>query len=134
MLWRPLAEQGSTGAQYNLGSMYANGKGVTQNNNEAMKWYRLAAAQGDTSAALNLGLMYMNMETERFRIIEKRRDGTYLLQNMVMAEPMWRPEKVERLSHGRSPLRFGTRDRSVPFPARIALPYRFGLSVGTCLP
>ena len=38
--WRPLAEQGDAKAQYNLGVMYDNGKGVTQDYKEAVKWYR----------------------------------------------------------------------------------------------
>jgi TPR repeat protein len=40
--------------------MYANGKGVTQDYKEAVKWYRLAATQGIALAQYNLGLMYGN--------------------------------------------------------------------------
>jgi TPR repeat protein len=58
--WRPLAEQGDAGAQYNLGLMYANGDGVIQDYAEAVNWYRLAAAQGDAGAQNNLGIMYAN--------------------------------------------------------------------------
>ncbi len=43
--WRPLAEQEHARAQYNLGVMYANGRGVPQDDKEAVKWYRLAAEQ-----------------------------------------------------------------------------------------
>ena len=57
-LWRPLADQGNASAQFNLGLMYDNGQGVTQNHAEAVKWYRLAADQGNASAQFNLGLMY----------------------------------------------------------------------------
>jgi uncharacterized protein len=42
-LWRPLADQGGAQAQFFLGTMYENGKGVTQDYKEAMRWYRLAA-------------------------------------------------------------------------------------------
>ncbi|MFT5448247.1 MAG: TPR repeat protein [Gammaproteobacteria bacterium] len=56
--WRPLAEQGNAKAQHNLGWIFANGKGVPQNNNEAIKWYRLAAEQGNAGAQYNLALMY----------------------------------------------------------------------------
>lgn len=31
---------------------------MTQNYNEAVKWYRLSAEQGNTTAQLNLALMY----------------------------------------------------------------------------
>ena len=36
-LLRGLADQGSAGAQYNLGLMYLNGRGVPQNDAEAAK-------------------------------------------------------------------------------------------------
>ena len=56
-LYRPLADQGNAVAQFYLGLTYANGRGVPQNNAEAVKWYRLAADQGDAGAQFNLGLM-----------------------------------------------------------------------------
>lgn len=57
-LWRPLAEQGHAGAQFDLGVMFANGLGVPENDVEAVRWYRLAAEQGNAAAQLNLGVMY----------------------------------------------------------------------------
>ena len=59
-LWRPLADQGNAGAQFNLGVMYNNGQGVPQNHAEAVKWYRTAAVQGYALAQVNLGFMYNN--------------------------------------------------------------------------
>ena len=56
--WTPLAEEGNTDAQFGLGYMYLEGKGVAMNYMEAMKWFRLAAEQGDADAQNNLGLMY----------------------------------------------------------------------------
>ena len=44
-LWRPLADQGNAGAQYNVGVMYYSGHLMPLNYTEAMKWYRLAAGQ-----------------------------------------------------------------------------------------
>ena len=41
-----------------LGWMYANGRGVEQDDAEAVKWYRLAAEQGDADAQASLGWMY----------------------------------------------------------------------------
>ena len=58
--WRPLAEQGNADAQFNLGLMYDNGQGVTQDYKEAARLYGLAAAQGNAKAQLNLGFMYGN--------------------------------------------------------------------------
>ncbi|MEP6880280.1 MAG: caspase family protein, partial [Nitrosospira sp.] len=40
------AEQGNADAQYNLGVIYRNGKGVPQDDAKAVEWYRKAAAQG----------------------------------------------------------------------------------------
>ena len=60
--WRPLAEQGNAGAQYNLGVAYSNGEGVPQDYAEAAKWYRMAAEQGAAGAQFNLGLLYSNGE------------------------------------------------------------------------
>ena len=45
--WTPLAEQGNAVAQYNLGVMYDNGRGVPQDDKTAVKWYTLSAEQGD---------------------------------------------------------------------------------------
>ena len=58
--WLPLAEQGDSDAQYNMGVMYDFGKGVPQDYKEAVKWYRLSAEQGDATAQYNVGLMYKN--------------------------------------------------------------------------
>ena len=49
-LLRPFAEQGDAPTQSNLGYMYANGQGVTKDDKEAARWYRLAAEQGDVGA------------------------------------------------------------------------------------
>ena len=48
--FKPLAEQGDADAQYNLGFMYDNGKGVIEDDKEAVKWYRLAAEQSHAKA------------------------------------------------------------------------------------
>lgn len=55
---RPLAEQGNAKAQSNLGLMYQQGKGITRDSSQAVKWYRLAAEQGFSTAQYNLGNMY----------------------------------------------------------------------------
>ena len=59
---KPLAEDGNELAQFELGHMYENGRGVTQDYAEAMKWYRLAADQGYAKAQNNLGYMYRRGE------------------------------------------------------------------------
>ncbi len=57
--WRDLAEQGVAEAQYFLAGLYAKkGQGVTQDDAEAVKWYRLAAEQGHANAQFALGAHY----------------------------------------------------------------------------
>ena len=56
--FRWLAEQGHAPAQYRLGVMYDDGKGVRQDDAEAVKWYRRAAEQGHAPAQSALGVRY----------------------------------------------------------------------------
>lgn len=57
-VWLPLAEQGYASAQFAIGEMYACGKGVSEDDVEAEKWYRKAAEQGNPMAQFSLGMMY----------------------------------------------------------------------------
>jgi TPR repeat protein len=59
-LLRPLAASGNADAQFNLGWMYANGKGVSRDDKEAIVWHRKAAEQGNAYAQAALGVMYGN--------------------------------------------------------------------------
>lgn len=52
------AENGEIEAQYNLGMLYAAGKGVSQTYSLAAQWFSMAAQQGHTYAQCMLGLMY----------------------------------------------------------------------------
>ena len=56
------ARQGIASAQFALGVMYFNGRGVPQDNVEAVTWFRRAAEQGDASAQFSLGLRYITGE------------------------------------------------------------------------
>jgi len=49
-MYKPLAEQGNAAAQNNLGVMYDQGRGITKDYQEALKWYRLSAAQENAEA------------------------------------------------------------------------------------
>ena len=40
--------------------MYDQGRGVPQNNTEAVKWVRLAAEQGEAAAQFGMGAMYLS--------------------------------------------------------------------------
>ncbi len=56
--WRPLAEKGDPAAQYLLGALYMDGKGVEQDDATAFTWFQRAANQGDARAQYNLGASY----------------------------------------------------------------------------
>jgi TPR repeat protein len=56
--FKGLADSGDAEAQFNLGVMYAEGKGVIKNDAEAVRWYELAADQGLAPAQNSLGFMY----------------------------------------------------------------------------
>jgi TPR repeat protein len=50
-MFQALANQGKGDAQYNLGIMYANGRGVPQDYVAAHMWLNLSASHGDQEAA-----------------------------------------------------------------------------------
>ena len=53
-----LANKGDACAQYNLGLMYATGRGVERSDEKAREWFLKAAEQGYARAQCLLGLMY----------------------------------------------------------------------------
>ena len=56
--YKKAAEQGYAKAQYNLGVMYDNGRGVDVNYKKAAEWYEKAAEQGLAEAQYNLGMLH----------------------------------------------------------------------------
>lgn len=56
------AKNGSAEAQYDVGSMYQNGRGVGADRNKAIEWYTRAAAAGESKAESRLNLMKANAE------------------------------------------------------------------------
>jgi TPR repeat protein len=54
------ADHGYASAQYYLGVLYDNGRGVPQDYVKAEEWYRKAAVQGNASAQYYLGVLYDN--------------------------------------------------------------------------
>lgn len=85
--WRSLAEQRKAGAQFLIGTMYFEGKGVLKDYKEAVKWYRKAAEQGHAAGQFYLGNMYINGDgvlkdyKESFRLYTKSAE-----QGMAEAE------------------------------------------------
>jgi len=70
---RPLAEQGSADAQFNIGLMYNQGRGTPVDYKEAAKWYRLAAEQNLPRAEFYLGVIYFKGQgvPQNFKEAEK---------------------------------------------------------------
>ena len=52
------AKMGNATAQYYLGKMYGDGRGVSRDYAKAVEWYRKSAEQGNADAQCNLGGMY----------------------------------------------------------------------------
>jgi TPR repeat protein len=57
-LWQPLADKGNPAAQYQVGTLYAEGRGVAQNDATAAQWFQRAADQGDAAAQYNLAVSF----------------------------------------------------------------------------
>ena len=73
---RKAAEEGNAVSQYFLGLWYAEGRGVRQDDGEAVTWFRKAAEQGIAEAHFYLGLMYS--------------EGRGVPQDYVEAVGLWR--------------------------------------------
>lgn len=58
--YQEAAQRGDTTAQNNIGVMYANGRGVDQDYDEAINWFRQAAQHGNTTAHNNLCRVYIH--------------------------------------------------------------------------
>ena len=57
-----LALKGNHDAEFELGAMFHDGDGVSQDDGKALEWYRKSAESGNRQAAFNLGLMIKNGE------------------------------------------------------------------------
>ena len=60
--WAALAAQGNAHAQYTLATMYLQGKGVIQDNLEAVRWFRESATHGNVQAQYKLGTLYAGQQ------------------------------------------------------------------------
>jgi uncharacterized protein len=56
--WIDMAREGAAEAQNNVGHLYEQGHGVSQNYTQAMNWYKQAADQGLAEAQHNVGMLY----------------------------------------------------------------------------
>ena len=91
LYWHRLAVEGSASAQYRIGWMYSQGKGVTSNNGEAVRWFRKAARQGMAQAQFKLAFMYrhgigvMQSDQEAVAWYRKAADQGFIKAQRVLA-------------------------------------------------
>jgi len=57
-IWEPLAQQGNSSAQYNIGWMFHNGYGLRINDDQALYWWLKSAMTGNTNSHYALGDLY----------------------------------------------------------------------------
>lgn len=73
------AEQGDPDAQYAMGLIYAEGRGLPQDEARAFMWLTLAAERGDEDALLLRHRVVMQMRDDQFdeaqRLLSQRRGG-----------------------------------------------------------
>ena len=98
--WRPLAEDGNSSAQVNLGVMYYEGLGVPRDYEEALKWYKMAALKGHAEAEYNLGLAYAQGrgtpadQREALRFYRQSAERGYLPAQMMLAKMYYEGQGV----------------------------------------
>ena len=83
--YQKAATRGNAQAQFNLGSCYEDGEGVTKNPTKAFEWYQKAADQGDAIAQIRIGVCYEYGEgvaknpTKAFEWYQKAADQGYAI-------------------------------------------------------
>ncbi len=103
---QPLAIRGDSDAQFQLGALFYQGKGVQRDYTQAFLWYRRAAQQGNADAQYSLGNMYLMGEGIKQddyqarqwyeKASEQGHEGAQhnlaSLQRIATAEPAAKPE------------------------------------------
>lgn len=97
-----LATNGDAHWQYKLGVMYAYGQDVTQDYQEALKWFRLSATQGSAEAQSDLGAMYQggfgvdedHVQSMMWYLIAKANGSTLPDQNLHQLESLSTPAQI----------------------------------------
>lgn len=87
---QPLAAKGKADAQYLLGTLYANGDGVDQDDAKAAAYFRAAAAKGNKLAAQQLVAMFRMGNLDPPPMDEGWRVQLASVQNQAVARREWR--------------------------------------------
>jgi TPR repeat protein len=99
---RPVAEQGNADAQFRLGLMYREGKGVPQDDKQATAWLSKAAEQGHVEAQENLGLSYAKglgverdwVQADKWFSIAAASGKETAINNQKVVEVHMQPDKI----------------------------------------
>ena len=94
--WRPLAEAGEARAQYHLGMLYEDGRGVGRDTAEAARWYRAAAVQGHAQAQNALAILIVQgqgtardpVEAYRWFTLAAAAGNDFARRNLERLRPM----------------------------------------------
>ncbi len=70
--WQRLADKGSANAQFNLGTLYANGEGVPQSSSESYVWLNLAAKSGNKNLAIKRDRAAEKLTTGELHLAQQR--------------------------------------------------------------
>jgi uncharacterized protein len=71
---KPLAEDGNSSAQYVLGEMYGLGLGVAEDQNEALRWFTLAANGGNIPAEETLAALAISEFLENGQVTQNKQE------------------------------------------------------------
>jgi TPR repeat protein len=102
--FKELADKGDPSAQFNLGSLYHSGQGVTQDDKQAALLFAKAAEQGHTDAMDNLGLRYAKgegveqdwVQAYKWFSIAGMRKNASAASNAKVALSKMTPEKIDQ--------------------------------------
>ena len=94
--WRPLAEAGEARAQYHLGMLYEEGRGVGRDYTTAARWYRAAAGQGHAQAQNALAILIVQgqctardpVEAYRWFTLAAAAGNDFARRNLERLRPM----------------------------------------------
>ena len=100
--WRPLAEAGEARAQYHLGMLYEEGRGVGRDYTTAARWYRAAAGQGHSQAQNALAILIVQgqgvardpVEAYRWFALAARGGDGFAARNLERLRAMLSPAEL----------------------------------------
>src|SRR5690348_15189791 len=98
------AEQGHAEAQYSLGLLYINARGVARDDALAFKWTSRAARQGHSAAQNNLGALYYEgrgvaadvVEAHKWSLIADKGDSKLASRNVKCTRLKMTPEQIQK--------------------------------------